>query len=318
MTERPLPKQLIGQLATFVAVAETLSFRQAAEIVGRSQPAISAHVRQLEDYLGVALLSRNTRRVRLTSAGSELLDRGKKILNETRRLVGDMQSQAGLLSGLVVASFSPTIAVSLTPRVLQSFVADYPGIRVQLREELGPDMLHAVQSAEADIGIGPYANVPEALDFQPLFDQEFFLILRADHPIANRDTVRVADLADLDVLCSSIGTTARMVLEQALREAGISVNTRFEALQYPTLFALAASGFGCAVMPLVDLNLLAALNLRALPFRDARLHRSVGLITRRGEAFAPPVAAFVSALKETAAREGPALGLEQTVQKGTA
>lgn len=316
MTEKPLPKQILGQLATFVVVAETRSFRQAAEIVGRSQPAISAHVQQLEEYLGVSLLTRTTRHVRLTRAGVELLERGKKILNETRRLVGDMQAEAGLLSGKVVASFSPTIAVGLTPRVLTCFVDDYPGIRVQLREELGPEMLHSVQSAEADIGIGPYSNVPEALNFQPLFDQEFFLIVRNDHPIAQRGYLGVADLESLDVLCSSFGSTARSLLEDALREAGISVNTRYEALHYPTLYALAASGFGCAVMPLVDHKLLGAMDLAAVPFRDRRLFRSIGLITRRGEPFPPPVAAFIRAVKEAVARDGLVLGLEQRSQKG--
>ncbi|MCB1396852.1 MAG: LysR family transcriptional regulator [Rhodobacter sp.] len=314
MSERPLPSQLLGQLATFVVVAETLNFRQASEVVGRSQPAVSAHIQQLENYLGVTLLSRTTRHVRLTRAGSELLERGRKILNETRRLVGDMQAEAGLLSGKVVASFSPTIAVGLTPRVLIRFAGDYPGIRVQLREELGPEMLQSVLRAEADIGIGPYSNVPEALTFQPLFDQEFFLIVRADHPIVQRAALDISDLASLDVLCSSIGSTARALLEDALREAGISVNTRYEALHYPTLYALAASGFGCAVMPLVDQDLLGAMNLAAVPFRGSRLYRSIGLITRRDEAFPPPVAAFVDAVKDAVARHGLTLGLGQRAQ----
>lgn len=311
MSERSVPNQLLGQLATFISVAETLNFRQASEIIGRSQPAVTAHIKQLEEHLGVTLFTRTTRQVRLTRAGDELLERGRKILNETRRLVGDMQAQAGLLSGKVVASFSPTIAVGLTPRVLTRFAGDYPGIRVQLREELGPEMLQSVQCAEADFGIGPYSDVPEALRFQPLFEQEFFLIVRSDHEIVARGSLEISDLAKLDVLCSSFGSTARALLEKALNEAGLTVDARYEALHYPTLYALAASGFGCAVMPLVDQKLLMAMNLSAVPFRGKRMSRTIGLITRRGEPFASPVAAFVDAVKGVVAREGLTLGLEQ-------
>jgi DNA-binding transcriptional LysR family regulator len=315
MSERSLPRQLFGQLATFIAVAETLSFRRAAEIMGRSQPAITTHIQQLEDYLGIALFVRTTRHVRLTAAGAELLERAKKILVETRRLMEDMRSQVGMMNGQVVASFSPTTAVSLTPRVLTAFVAKYPGIRVQLREDLGSEMLEAVATAEVDFGIGPY-RVPEALSFQPLFEQEFFLIVHGDHPIAIRGHARLAELADLDILCSSEGTTARAVLEKALRAAGIPLRPRFEALEYPTLFTLAASGFGVAVMPLVNLSLLNGLNLRAVPFRGTRLFRTIGLISRRGEAFSPPVDAFVQVLVQTIQREGRDLGLEQAIRKG--
>jgi LysR family transcriptional regulator, carnitine catabolism transcriptional activator len=318
MHDRQLPRQLLGHLATFVTVAETLNFRHAAEILGRSQPAISAHIKELESYVGVALLVRTTRQVRLTAAGAELLERARRILVDTRRLVGDIQSQAALLKGQVVASFSPTTAFSLTPRVLTTFVRDYPGIGVELREELGPEMLHAVQSGAADIGIGPYRDVPDALSFRPLFEQEFFLIVRSDHALAIRGHARLADLAELDVLCSSIGTTARAVLEEALRSAGIAFNARFEALQYPTLFSLAAANFGAAVMPLVSQDLLRGLDLRAVPFRDARLFRTVGLITRRDEAFSPAVNAFVHVLVETAESEGRQLGLEQSIKRGDA
>lgn len=318
MHDRQLPRQLLGHLATFVTVAETLNFRHAAEILGRSQPAISAHIKELESYVGVPLLVRTTRQVRLTAAGTELLDRARRILVDTRRLIGDIQSQAALLKGQVVASFSPTTAFSLTPRVLTTFVREYPGIKVELREELGPEMLHTVQSGAADIGIGPYPDVPDTLSFRPLFEQEFFLIVRSDHPLAIRGHARLADLAELDVLCSSIGTTARAVLEEALRSAGIAFNARFEALQYPTLFSLAAANFGAAVMPLVSHDLLRGLDLQAVPFRDARLFRTVGLITRKDEAFSPAVSAFVHVLIETAESEGRHLGLEQSIKRGEA
>lgn len=304
-----ISRQMFGHLETFVAVAETLNFRRAAETVGRSQPAVTSQINQLEQLLGVQLLTRTTRQVRLTAAGAELLDRAKKLLTETHRLVRDIQSQAGLLTGQVVASFSPTIAVSLIPRVLSAFESEYPGIRVLLREDLGPEMIQAVQTGSVDFGIGPYKRVPERLAFKAIFEQEFFLILPAGHPLAIRGHVRIRDLAELDILCSAVGTTAREVLDEALQAEGIVVRPKYEALQYPTLFTLASAGFGATVMPAVNPDMLAALGLKAVPFRGARLTRPIGMIVRRDEALAPATEAFMRLLLLTAEQEGGRLGL---------
>jgi LysR family carnitine catabolism transcriptional activator len=304
-----ISRQMFGHLSTFVAVAETLSFRQAAEIVGRSQPAVTSQINQLEQLLGVRLLVRTTRQVRLTAAGAELLSRAKKLLTETHRLVRDMQSHADLLTGQVVASFAPTIAISLVPRVLSAFENEYPGIRVMLREDLGPEMFEEVQTGRVDFGIGPYSRVPDRLTFKPIFEQEFFLILPATHPLAIRGHARVDDMADLNLLCSAAGSTAREMLDEATQAEGIVIRPKYEALQYPTLFALASAGFGATVMPAVNPDLLEALGLKAVPFRGVRLARSIGMITRRDEALAPAAAAFVRLLLLTAEQEGDQLGL---------
>lgn len=223
------------RLDTFIAVAETLSFRRAAEMLSRSQPAVTSQINQLENALGVKLLVRSTRQVRLTTAGAELLERGKRLLAESERLIRDIHAQAGLLTGQVVVSFSPTIAMSLAPKVLATFESEHPGIRVLLREELAPQMLEALLNGSVDVGIGPYQPTTDKLAFNPIFDQEFSLIVREDHPLAIRGHARIRDLANINLLCSSVGTTAREVLENAAKAEGIAIMPKYEALQYPTL-----------------------------------------------------------------------------------
>lgn len=300
---------MFGQLMTFVAVAEILNFRRAAEAVGRSQPAVTKQINQLEEFLGVKLFVRSTRQVRLTPAGMELLERSKKLLAETSRLINDIQSQEGLSVGQVVASFSPTIAVSLTPRVLSVFERDYPGIRVLLREDLGAEMFAAVQTGSVDFGIGPYSRVPSSLDFRPIFQQEFFLILPKSHEIARRGHATVRELSELNLLCSAAGSTAREVLDQAALAEGLSIQPKYEALQYQTLFALAAAGFGATVMPKVNPDILNALSLDAVPFRDRKLERPIGIIVRRDEELAPAAEAFIHRLLTVAQEDHRISGL---------
>lgn len=304
-----LVPSVFRRLDAFIAVAETLSFRRAGEIVGLSQPAVTAQINQLEEALGVKLLVRSTRQVRLTAAGAELLERGKRLMVESERLVRDIHAQAGLLTGQVVASFSPTIAVSLVPRILATFEVEHPGIRVMLREDLAPQMFESVLNGTVDFGIGPYRPVTDELGFDPIFEQEFMLILRSDHPIAIRGFARLRDLANIDLLCSAEGTTARAVLEDAAQAEGITIFAKYEAVHYPTLFALAAAGFGGTVMPAVNPDMLAAMGLRAVPFRGKRLARTIGKVTRRGETLAPGPKAFMRMLLSTVEQESKQLGI---------
>ena len=298
------------RLATFVVVAETLNFRKAASMIGRSQPAVTAQIQQLEQYLGVSLFVRSTRQVRLTVAGADLLDRSKKLLVDTDRLVSDFRSHASVDKGQVFVSFSPTVAFGLIPPTLRAFQADYPNVKVFLREDLGPEMLSAVSRGQIEFGIGPYRLVPEGLSFEPMFEQAFFLIIRSDHPLAIRGYARVKDLASICILSSSIGSTAREVLDKATRDNGLSVELKYEALQYPTLFSLAAAGLGATVMPVVNPELLKALNLSAVPIRSVPMSRTVGLITRKGETLSPAADAFLRTVTLTVEQERTRLGLD--------
>lgn len=290
-------RQIVACLATFIAVAETGSFRRAAQMIGRSQPAVTAQINQLEAMLATRLLVRTTRHVRLTAAGSELMERAKRLVVETQRLVLDFQSRSADFAGQVSVSVAPTVASSVIPPVLLMLEGDYPRIRVAMREDLGADMLEAVRNGHVDFAIGPYSEVPDTLSFEPVFEQKFFLILRAEHPIATRGSAQLADLDTLQLLCASPGSTAREVLETAARSAGLAIRPRYETMHYPTLFAMASAGLGATVMPIVNLDVLAAMGLKAVPILGARLLRPVGVIRHRGEPLSPPGEAFLQVLR---------------------
>jgi DNA-binding transcriptional LysR family regulator len=293
-------RPVIGQLATFIAVAETRSFRRAAERVGRSQPAVTAQINQLEAMLGVQLFTRTTRQVRTTPVGDALLVRAKRLVAETDQLIRDFQDRADLESRRITVSVSPTVAAGIMARLLVAFEADHPKVTVSIREDLGPDMVEGLETGSVDFGVGPYGSVPKQLQFQPLFRQTFFLILRRDHPLARRRKARLADLEGLDLLCPARGTTARSVLEEAVAAAGMDIRPKYEALQYHTLIGMVAAGLGGTVMPMTSRPLLDALGLKALAIADADLSRDVGLLTRRDQELSPVATAFVDLLFRTA------------------
>lgn len=295
-----IPKGLFGHLLSFVVVAEFMNFRLAAEALGRTQPAITTQIHQLESHLGVALFERTTRSVRLTPAGEHLLDRARKLLAQTQQLITDMRTARFGVPNQIMVSVAPTIASTLIPQTLTRFDKSNPEVRVLISEHLGPEMFDALQNRGVDFGIGPYRRVPPGIAFELLFQQPLYLIVHNSHPLVRRGHAKLTDLADLELLCPAPGTTAREVLDQALLTQGVVVQPRYEALQYQTLFVLASAHQGATVMPVVNPDLLTAMSLVALPFEDFPMQRAIGLLTRDGEPLSDMSQALVAELLDTA------------------
>lgn len=294
------PPNLFGHLKSFVVVAELMNFRLAAEALGRTQPAITAQLLQLEAYLGQALLERTTRTIRLTPAGEYLLERAKRLLAQTDQLITDVRLTRYTVKNQILLALAPTIAANLIPGSLANFEKSNPAVRVLISEHLGPEMFLALQNRDVEFGLGPYRITPQGLVFRTLFQQPFYLIVHKRHPLGGRKRVNLRDLVDLQLLCAAPGTTAREVLDHALMSQGVIVQPRYEALQYQTLFDLAATHLGATVMPVVNRELLDAMGLAAIPFDDFPMQRAIGLLTREGEELSANSKALLAALLEEA------------------
>jgi len=285
-------RQIINFLTSFVAVVETRSFRRAADLIGKSQPSVTAHIAQLEELLGVPLIARTTRQVTPTAVGDALLTRAKVLIQDSERLVRDFQNQELLMQGRLSVSVSPTVCARLMPRFLGVFQAAHPHVHVSFREDMREEMIKALQVGKAEIGVGPYNRVPETLKFEPLVNQLFFLIMHKNHPLAGSGQVRLQDLENLDLICPPQGMTARDILDQELQRRGIEVSPKHEAAQFITLAGMVSLGLGATVMPLGSRRVLDAFELVALPFADADIIRVVGVLTHNQEPLSPPASAF--------------------------
>lgn len=292
---------LVSQLGAFVAVAETGAFRRAAERLGRSQPAVTAQVRELERLLGSPLFNRTTRRTSLTPAGAELLDRARRLVGEAERLVDDFTTMAAEGHGRVLLSVSPTIGAQFVATAAAAFEREHPHTALSVREDMSEAMFEALSAGRVEIGVGPYTKTPDALRFDPLFRQPFFLIRPRDGS-QRGEPVSVASLADERLILPPKSAGARALIDAAAERAGIRLRPHHEALQFVTLVDMVASGLGVTVMPCASSRMLDAFDLAALPFRDAAIERPVGMIVRRGEVLTPSAAAFAGFLRASAKR----------------
>ena len=181
----------LDDLRGFVAVAELGSFHAAADALHLSQPALTRRIQKLEATLGVQLIERDTRQLRLSSVGRDFFFKAKRLLDELDAAVLGIRELADRASGEVTIGAVPTATYYFLPRVIEDFNAQYPRIRIRILDLSANDVLEAVKRGQAEFGINLLGAQEPDLDFEPLLRDPFLLVCRNDHPLAGLEQVRL-------------------------------------------------------------------------------------------------------------------------------
>lgn len=291
----------IKQLETFVAVADGGSFRLAAEVLRRSQSAISAQIQQLEQELGVAVFHRTTRRVELTAEGKRFLQHARRAFGELSTGVRDIQEIVEYKQGRIHLACSPTVGGGWLPRLVADFQAAYPEVVLHMREAHAYDMLEDVRNQNADFGIGPTIATETAFDFRELWEEDICAVVSRPSVFDARSTITLKEIANHPVLVMPRNSAIRRMVDEAFSSIGITLTPKIEVLHYHTLLGMAAAGLGVAILPRLALTTVSQRNLRGLTISSPRLRRSVSVISLRGRAFSPATARFVQLLERRGA-----------------
>lgn len=185
----------LRHLRSFVAVAEERNFTRAAERVHIAQPALSAHIRQLEQRIGCRLVERTTRRVSLTPAGEALFAAAPGALASVADAVRAARAAAAGETGSLVIGLLATSGLDFTPRVLRSFAEAWPGVDVSVRSVSFDDPSGGVRSGDCDLAIVWLPFVDDGLVCEPLFDDDRLAVLSTEHPMAALEALDPYDLA---------------------------------------------------------------------------------------------------------------------------
>jgi DNA-binding transcriptional LysR family regulator len=214
----------LRQLRTFVAVAEELSFTRAAQRLYLGQQAVSKSVAQLERELGVELLERTTREVRLTAAGAALLEEGRPALAAADAAFARAREIGGGLSGTVRVGVSPAVGAGDRDEVVRVLRDGAPELSVRIQEVRPGDMARLLRAREIDLVLTRAGGRDDGLDSAPLRPTPVVLCVPAGHRLAGARTVRLADLDGERLLTwSPPGTPYTDLLVNRLAAAGAHV-----------------------------------------------------------------------------------------------
>lgn len=288
-----------AKIRTFAAIADLGSFRKAADQLHLSQPALSAHVRDLEQILGVPLFHRTTRSVRLTADGQRFLVRAQRAIDEIESGVLEVQDQVTLRRGRVVIACVPTIACHVLPKVLASFSRQYPGVELQVLDDVAQMLVRRVADRLADIGIGPRPDRSHDLRFTSITHDRFVAVFPQGHPLAKSPTVRLRELVDYPLLTLISGTNVRAVLESAFERNGLTFDPAFEVQNHYTLGGMVEADLGITVLPSMAFSMLSNPLLKTAVIARPAVIREVGIIQRRDQSMTPAMSAFLEILSQT-------------------
>lgn len=190
----------LRQLEYFAAVAEWLSFRDAADACFVTQPGLSAQLKDLERLLGVQLFERSQRTVLLTPAGETLLPLAHGILTASDEFVDLARSLTQPLSGTLRLGVIPTVAPYLLPKTLPALRQHYPQLQVLLHEDLTHRLLEFLSQGKLDLLLVALEADLGNVSTLTLTADPFVLAVPARHRLAKRKRVTEADIAGEQVL----------------------------------------------------------------------------------------------------------------------
>jgi DNA-binding transcriptional LysR family regulator len=280
---------LAPQLVQFAAVARLEHVTQAAQLLGMPQPTLSRAVARLEAELGVDLLVRQGRTVRLTRAGRLLLGSVERALAELERGVEQARAETDPVAGRVAFGFLHTMGTDAVPALLRDFRADRPQVRFQLVQDYVAAMLERLRAGELDLClVSPLPDAPD-LTARPLDEQRLYLTVPADHRLAGRRRIRLAEVADEPFVALEEGYGLRAIMDAFCAEAGFTPRVAFEGEEAETLRGLVAAGLGVALLPP---GLVPRPGVVELEVTAPRTRRAIGLAWVAGRPLTAPVAAF--------------------------
>ncbi|HEX8706438.1 MAG TPA: LysR substrate-binding domain-containing protein [Myxococcaceae bacterium] len=277
----------LRQLQYVVAVADALSFRKAAESCHVSQPSLSAQLAQMEAALGVRLFERDRRRVLLTEAGKELVERARRLLVEADELIETARRASDPLSGTLRLGVIPTVSPYLLPTVAPALRKSFPRLNVLWLEDKTEVLVRNLDRGALDAALVALEAELGDVESEVIAEDPFMLVTPRDHPLAARQTEATpADLRGEDVLLLDEGHCFR-TQALALCSRARAHELEFRATSLPTLTQMIASGAGVTLLPKLAVPTeVQRSQLSVRPFAEPVPKRTLALIWRKRSSLA--------------------------------
>lgn len=276
----------LRELQYLVALADHRHFRKAAEACFVSQPTLSTQIRKLEDELGVPLIERGSRKVMLTPAGREAVERARRILSEAQEMKEAARRSREPEAGTVRLGLFPTLGPYLLPHVVPGIRARFPRLELLLIEEKSEVLLARLREGALDAALLALPVHDDQLHCEFLFEEPFVLAVPEGHALARRRSLGIDELSRHDLMLLEDGHCMRDQALEVCRLSGAVEKPEFRATSLETLRQMVAAGVGITLLPALATRppVPASGNIRLLSFADTPPSRRIAMFWRRSSA----------------------------------
>jgi len=306
------------QLASFLEVAKLQSFSRAAEKIYRTQPAISAQVRLLEQECGEKLFDRSGKKVMLTPAGEILLRYAEKLLElqkEAKQAIAELnQTPRGKLS----IGANEATCLYVLPKTFAKFKQLYPLVQISIYRNFSHKILQKVHEGAVEMGIVTLPQTANNMEVIPVFRDEVQVVVPKNHPLAKKKSVTVEEISQHPLILPKTGHT-RVVFDRLLRPFRDKLQISMELASVESIKKFVGAGLGISLISRTyGQPEVAAGVLKLIPLEGQKLYRELGLIYRRDRYLSLPAKVFIEAVRESVPAAGPNSSVASPATKTTA
>lgn len=288
---------MIDKLEFLLALSRERHFGRAAEACGVTQPTLSAGLKQLEDTLGILLVTRGSRFQGLTAEGERVLDWAKRIVGDVRTMRQEVRAlKQGQLVGQLRIAAIPT-ALAMVSALTTPYHQQHPAMRFTIRSCTSIEVLAALDDLEIDAGISYLDNEPigrrRAI---PLYREQYRLLISAESPLGKRKQVTWAEVGRVPLCLLTPDMQNRRIINSLLREAGtLDPAPTLESNSMILLFSHVRTGRWASVMPAILAESLGLSGtVRSIPIVEPAAVHTIGLVVPDREPMTPATAALVA------------------------
>jgi DNA-binding transcriptional LysR family regulator len=270
----------LNHLHTFAHVIHHGSFSAAAVRLGLTQPAVSLHIRLLEERLNLRLVERVGKRIKPTSAGNTLLEHISRIDAVVEDALLDLSSHAQGVAGRVAIGTGATACIHLLPPILQTLRRQFPALDVRVSTGNTDGILRAVEENRLDLALVTLPAAGRSLSVTPLMDDEFVAIFSAEQQSLPAD-VTPGSLLDLPLVVFEAGSSTRLLIDEWFLQAGLRIKPVMELGSIEAIKEMVAAGLGYSIVPHMSVETphhQRGLQVQAL---TPTLSRTLGVVLRQ-------------------------------------
>ncbi len=283
------------QLRGFCYAVQTGSISKAAERMFLSQPSVSLQIQALEREMSAMLFERRGPRIRLTPEGETLYELALPLVEGVDGLRQAFAARKGEVSDgeLDIAAGESTI-LYLLPELMRSFTTRYPGIRVRFHNVPGRQGLKLLRDDVVDFAVGAIAEVPDYIEYHPLYSFDEMLITPPDHPLAKQQQVALEDISGYGFILPPRHLNTLDMVTLAFRQHGLEIDVRIEAGGWEVIKNYVRMGLGISIVSGVCLTGQEQLVSHSLA--EFFPPRSYGVVIRKGKFLSPQARRFIEFL----------------------
>lgn len=287
----------IRQLRYFLDIARTEHLTLSAQNLFVTQSTLSHGLRQLEEELGIKLFDRLGRGLKLSQAGAVFRVYAGRALQEIEAGRMALADMTGLQSGTLTVGVIPTFLNTLVPATVAAFSRAYPKVNIIVRDLRAGPIEEQLVAGELDVGIAFYPTKRQEIETEPLFEERMQLVVSRSHPLARRRSLAMKALASVPLALLTRSFATRRLIDDSLREAGITPSVRVEMESVEALIAACRCGDLASIVPERAARL--ATDLHAIDLTSPQLVRHAGILWRRDASRSTAALEFVALLRGT-------------------